>query len=81
MDGDAEERFAVIQLIDNGSGMSDDVRMRIFEPFYTTKAPGEGTGLGLSVVHDLIEEANGQIEVISAPERGSTFVIRLPLVG
>ena len=81
MDSDADERFAVIQLIDNGSGMSDCVRARIFEPFYTTKAPGEGTGLGLSVVRDLIEEANGQVEAISAPGRGATFMIRLPLVG
>jgi signal transduction histidine kinase len=81
MDSDAEERFAVIQLIDNGCGMSDDVRARIFEPFYTTKPPGEGTGLGLSVVRDLIEEANGEIEAIDTPGKGATFVIRLPLVG
>lgn len=81
MDSDADERFAVIQLIDNGSGMTDGVLAHIFEPFYTTKAPGEGTGLGLSVVRDLIEEALGQIEVISSPGRGTTFVIRLPLAG
>lgn len=81
MDSDANERFAVIQLIDNGCGMREDVRARIFEPFYTTKAPGEGTGLGLSVVRDLIEEANGVIEAISSPQQGATFVIRLPLVG
>jgi signal transduction histidine kinase len=81
MGSDAEERFAVIQLIDNGCGMSDDVRARIFEPFYTTKPPGEGTGLGLSVVRDLIEEANGEIEAIDTPGKGATFVIRLPLVG
>lgn len=81
MDSDANERFAVIQLIDNGSGMDDGVRARIFEPFYTTKAPGEGTGLGLSVVRDLVEEANGEIEANSTPGQGTTFVLRLPLVG
>ncbi|WP_281851872.1 ATP-binding protein [Dyella sp. GSA-30] len=81
MDSDANERFAVIQLIDNGGGMDEDVRARIFEPFYTTKAPGEGTGLGLSVVRDLVEEANGEIEANSTPGQGTTFVLRLPLVG
>jgi signal transduction histidine kinase len=81
MDSDASERFAVIQLTDSGSGMCDEVRERIFEPFYTTKPPGEGTGLGLSVVRDLVEEANGKIEAVSAPACGTTFVIRLPLVG
>jgi signal transduction histidine kinase len=81
MDSDASERFAVIQLTDSGSGMCDEVRERIFEPFYTTKPPGEGTGLGLSVVRDLVEEANGEIEAVSAPACGTTFVIRLPLVG
>jgi len=73
-------RAAVVEVADNGPGMSEQVRKRIFEPFYTTKAPGEGTGLGLSVCYFIITEAHkGGIEVVSSPGRGARFIIRLPL--
>jgi two-component system, NtrC family, sensor kinase len=64
---------------DQGVGMSDDVRAHVFEPFYTTKDVGEGTGLGLSVAYGIVREHGGWIAVESYPERGSRFSIYLPL--
>lgn len=64
---------------DNGMGMSEEVRQRIFEPFYTTKPAGSGTGLGLAVVYSLIEHAGGRIDVEATAGGGTTFHIRLPM--
>jgi signal transduction histidine kinase len=70
----------VLELRDSGHGMGDAVRARLFEPFFTTKPAGQGTGLGLSVVRDLVIAANGSIAVDSAPGQGTTVRIELPLV-
>jgi two-component system, NtrC family, sensor kinase len=64
---------------DNGRGMAPAELAHIFEPFYTTKDPGKGTGLGLATCHRIIEQHNGQIEVISSPGEGTTFVVHLPV--
>lgn len=64
---------------DNGVGMSPEVTSRMFEPFYTTKPVGSGTGLGLSISYGIIERHHGKIEVDSAPGKGTTFVIHLPI--
>jgi two-component system, NtrC family, sensor kinase len=72
-DGD----HVVVEVRDNGAGMTDNVRRRIFDPFYTTKPIGEGTGLGLSICHNIVTSMNGSIEVESAPGLGSTFRVRL----
>ena len=64
---------------DTGTGIPEDQVSKIFDPFFTTKAVGEGTGLGLTVVHGIILENNGTIRVNSIPGQGSTFIISLPV--
>jgi two-component system NtrC family sensor kinase len=63
---------------DNGRGMTEAEQAHIFEPFYTTKAPGQGTGLGLATSHRIIEQHGGEINVLSERGTGTTFVIRIP---
>lgn len=70
---------AVLSVRDFGSGMSQAVQSRLFTPFFTTKG-AHGSGLGLHVVQSVVEEQHGEISVESAPERGSTFRLRLPLL-
>ncbi len=70
----------VIEIADIGEGMTADQQERIFEPFYTTRAPGQGTGLGLSVSHGIVTGHGGQIRVESSPGHGSSFIISLPAI-
>jgi signal transduction histidine kinase len=73
-----EENSVVIRLKDNGIGMSDEIKNRIWEPFFTTKEVGVGTGLGMSITFGIIEKHNGQIELVSEVGKGTEFVITLP---
>jgi two-component system NtrC family sensor kinase len=74
------EPYAEIIFIDTGSGIPDDVIEKIFDPFYTTKPPGKGTGLGLAVSHGIIKHHGGKINVTSKVGQGASFFIRLPLI-
>jgi signal transduction histidine kinase len=69
----------IVNISDTGTGITAENQARIFDPFFTTKPAGKGTGLGLAVSYGVIRDHGGEIRVSSAPERGSTFSIRLPV--
>jgi PAS domain S-box-containing protein len=78
--GGAPGRFVRLSVSDTGTGIEENDRSHIFEPFYTTKQPDKGIGLGLPVAYGIVRAHDGWIEVDSAPGRGSTFRINLPAV-
>jgi signal transduction histidine kinase len=69
----------VIEVADNGTGMPDQVKEKIFQPFFTTKPTGEGTGLGLSLSYDIVKAHGGEIKVEATEGEGTEFVILLPI--
>jgi signal transduction histidine kinase len=73
-----EDNQVVIRLKDNGVGIPEDIKNRIWEPFFTTKPVGVGTGLGMSITFGIIEKHNGKIELFSEVGKGTEFVITLP---
>ena len=71
--------FILFQVYDNGNGIEEQLTNKILQPFFTTKEPGKGTGLGLAVVNKIVEDHNGFIEFDSKENQGTTFNIYLPV--
>ena len=75
-----EKGWLEVIVSDNGNGISQKIIEKIFQPFFTTKPTGQGTGLGLSLAYDIItKEHNGTIKAESKEGKGSTFIIHLPV--
>jgi len=74
-----EGEEVVLVVRDTGQGMTPEVQQKLFQPFFSTKPIGEGTGMGLAVVHGIVSAHGGRIQVESEPGKGSTFTVRLPL--
>jgi two-component system sensor histidine kinase ChiS len=75
------EKEIILEITDSGTGIKKENLKKIFDPMFTTKEQGKGTGLGLFVVKQIVEEYNGKIEVSSEPGKGTGFVIRFPALG
>jgi signal transduction histidine kinase len=76
---DERRRRVIVEVTDDGPGVSQLVKDRIFDPFFTTKAAGEGTGLGLTVAHAIVRDHGGEIQVSSRQGAGATFTVELPI--
>jgi len=70
--------WAVVEVHDNGPGIAPEIKARLFEPFVTTKPPGQGTGLGLAMCRAIVNAAGGEIECVSSPGHGTCMRVRLP---
>ena len=73
-------RYFTLTVKDSGAGISSDLLNKIFEPYFTTKKSGEGTGMGLAIIHGIVKNYGGDISVESTPGKGTTFIIYIPLV-
>jgi signal transduction histidine kinase len=71
--------YSAVTVTDNGSGMGEDVQQRLFEPYFTTKQEGKGTGLGLTQVYGAVRQAGGFIDVLSEVDAGSSITLAFPL--
>ena len=70
----------LVEVSDNGIGMTEEIQKKIFEPFFTTKPVGKGTGLGMSILYGILTAHRAAIDVQSEPKRGTTITVRIPLL-
>ena len=75
-----DDKYLLITITDNGTGMSEATKKKIFEPFFTTKNVGVGTGLGMSIVYNTIKKHHGEIDINSAEGEGTSFILKLHLI-
>jgi len=75
-----DREYVLLSVRDTGTGITEDVRAHLFEPFYTTKPKGQGTGLGLAICDTIVKQSGGHIELITRPGEGSAFEVYLPRV-
>jgi CheY-like chemotaxis protein len=78
---DADQEIVVLEINDDGPGISDDLQPKIFDPFFTTKEVGKGTGLGLTVAYAIVQEHGGRIRLESRPNAGASFYVEMPVTG
>ena len=76
---DPDRQMVFVQIEDTGCGIPNELNTRIFEPFFTTKPAGRGSGLGLSIAHEIVSLHKGDVEIESSPSGGTVFTVRLPL--
>ncbi len=74
----AENGHVIVKVIDTGTGMTEEIKNKIFEPFYTTKKVGKGTGLGVSISYGIVKDYHGSIEIDSEVGKGTTFTLKFP---
>jgi signal transduction histidine kinase len=72
-------KSVIIRVADNGPGIPESIKEKIFQPFFTTKPTGQGTGLGLSLSYDIVKAHGGTLEVSSAEGEGTLFTVRFPV--
>jgi signal transduction histidine kinase len=77
---DREREYVVLTVEDTGHGMTEEVQSRVFEPFYTTKDVGHGTGLGLAMAYGIVRQCEGGIALESQPGEGTTFHVFVPAI-
>jgi signal transduction histidine kinase len=73
-------RHIAVRIQDTGCGVAPEVGRRIFEPFFSTKPPGEGTGLGLAVSYGIVQKHGGDIDFVSTPGEGTAFTVLIPII-
>jgi signal transduction histidine kinase len=76
---DSDERFVEILIADDGPGIPKEILTKVFDPFFTTREPGQGVGLGLYIVQEIVREHDGCLAVASRPEKGTRVILLLPI--